>query len=54
MSRTTREYGFSFSSDLRAPLDEVWSHATDMRGVNREFFPLVRMTCPMAACSLAA
>ena len=47
MQGSTREYGFSFSSDLRAPLEEVWSHATDMRGVNREFFPLVRMTCPV-------
>lgn len=48
MSGATREYGFSFSSELRAPPEAVWSHATDMRGVNREFFPLVRMSCPVA------
>jgi ligand-binding SRPBCC domain-containing protein len=42
------EYGFSYSSDLRAPPEEVWSHATHMQGVNREFFPLVRMTCPVS------
>jgi ligand-binding SRPBCC domain-containing protein len=46
MPGPTREYGFSFSSELRAPPEEVWSHATHMRGVNREFFPLVRMTWP--------
>lgn len=41
------EYGFSLASDLRASPEEVWSHATHMRGVNQEFFPLVRMTCPV-------
>lgn len=46
MPGPTREYGFSFSSDLRAPPEAVWSHATRMQGVNREFFPLVRMTWP--------
>ncbi len=48
MPGSTREYGFSLSSDLRAPPEEVWSHATHMRGVNREFFPLVRMSCPVS------
>ena len=46
MSGTAREYGFSFSSELRASPEEVWSHATWLPGVNREFFPLVRMTWP--------
>lgn len=45
-SADSGEYGFSLASDLRASPEEVWSHATNMRGVNREFFPLVRMTCP--------
>jgi len=49
MSESTREYCFSFSSELRAPPEEVWSHATHMQGVNREFFPLVRMTWPGGA-----
>ncbi len=48
MPESTREYGFSFSSELRASPEEVWSHSTHMRGVNREFFPLVRMTWPGA------
>jgi hypothetical protein len=47
MPGTPREYGFSFASDLHASPEAVWSHAADMRGVNREFFPLVRMTCPV-------
>ncbi len=46
MPAPAREYGFSFSSELHAPSEEVWSHATHMRGVNQEFFPLARMTWP--------
>jgi ligand-binding SRPBCC domain-containing protein len=38
--------GFSFESRLAAPADEVWAHATSMAGVNRELFPLARMTAP--------
>ena len=41
-----RRYGFEFSSRLAAPAAEVWAHATSMRGVNRELFPLARMTHP--------
>ncbi|HYO66529.1 MAG TPA: hypothetical protein VEU33_10630 [Archangium sp.] len=54
MARPAREYGFSFSSELRAAPEEVWSHATHMQGVNREFFPLVRMTWPGADGQLPA
>ena len=39
-------YRFEFSSRLAAPASEVWAHATSMRGVNRELFPLARMTHP--------
>jgi ligand-binding SRPBCC domain-containing protein len=39
-------HGFEFSSRLAAPAAEVWAHATSMRGVNRELFPLARMTHP--------
>jgi len=37
---------FSFSSRLAAAPEAVWSHAMSIRGVNRELFPLARMTCP--------
>ena len=46
MPGLAREYDFSFSSELRASPEDVWSHATHMQGANREFFPLVRMTWP--------
>lgn len=41
-----RSYEFSFSSRLSAPPNQVWAHATTMRGVNRELWPLARMTYP--------
>ena len=41
-----RSHRFEFSSRLAAPAAEVWAHATSMRGVNRELFPLARMTHP--------
>jgi ligand-binding SRPBCC domain-containing protein len=47
-----RSFAFEFSSRLAAPPAEVWAHATSMRGVNRELFPLVRMTHPNGLESL--
>ncbi len=47
-----RWFAFELSSRLAAPAAEVWSHATSMRGVNRELFPLVRMTHPKGLESL--
>jgi ligand-binding SRPBCC domain-containing protein len=41
-----RRYGFEFSTRVAAPAADVWAHATCMRGVNRELFPLARMTHP--------
>jgi ligand-binding SRPBCC domain-containing protein len=41
-------------SIVAAPLPEVWAHASSMAGVNRELMPIVRMTYPRAAASLAA
>jgi hypothetical protein len=41
-----RTYRFSVASELAAPAPEVWAHAMTIRGVNRELFPLARMTCP--------
>ena len=40
------EQRFELCSHLAAPAAEVWAHATSMRGVNRELFPLARMTHP--------
>lgn len=42
----SRAYSFELSSQLAAPAAEVWAHAASMRGVNRELFPLARMTHP--------
>jgi len=36
-----------------SPADEVWQHATSMRGVNDELGPWVRMTYPPQLASLA-
>jgi len=41
-------YTFTIASRLAAPAHVVWQHSTTMSGVNREFFPLLRMTCPQA------
>jgi ligand-binding SRPBCC domain-containing protein len=49
-----KRLGFSRSSDLAAPPDVVWRHATTFEGVNRELFPLVRMTAPESVRSLDA
>ena len=43
---SARRYQFQFTTRLAAPAAEVWAHATSMRGVNRELFPLARMTHP--------
>jgi hypothetical protein len=37
---------FSISSALGASSDDVWQHAISPAGVNRELFPLLRMTFP--------
>ena len=42
----SRAYQIEVSSRLAAPASEVWAHASSMRGVNRELFPLARMTHP--------
>lgn len=45
----TTSFGFSFETRLRAPAATVWAHATTITGVNRELFPLARMTAPCGA-----
>lgn len=44
---------FAISSTLRAPPERVWRHATSPAGVNRELWPLLRMTFPAEADALA-
>ncbi len=44
-------YSYRISSELAAPPDTVWKHATSLTGVNHELMPLIRMTAP---ASLAA
>jgi len=51
-----RTYTIVRSSRLAAPAERVWTHAITMSGVNRELWPLVRMSYPpeVATLSLAA
>lgn len=51
--KVVKRYGFEYRSQLAAPPDAVWAHATTMAGVNREFFPLFRMTHPRGFDSIA-
>jgi ligand-binding SRPBCC domain-containing protein len=39
-------YQLSISSALAAEPLRLWAHATDLEGVNRELWPLARMTYP--------
>ena len=50
----TRTGTLSFASRLARPADEVWAHATSMRGVNQELAPWLRMTYPAGFDDLAA
>ena len=45
-------YNFRFVTTLRARSDEVWRHASSFAGVNRELWPLARMTYPRAMARL--
>jgi ligand-binding SRPBCC domain-containing protein len=46
--------GFRIASRLAASSDTLWSHASSMAGVNRELFPLLRMTHPAGVSSIDA
>ena len=39
-------YEISISSTLAVEPQRLWAHATDLAGVNRELWPLARMTYP--------
>lgn len=45
-------HSFTVSSPLRAPAEQVWAHASTFAGVNRELWPLARMTYPPALSRL--
>lgn len=45
-------YSFTVTSPLRASAERVWAHASTFAGVNRELWPLARMTCPPALSRL--
>src|SRR5690348_16550125 len=49
----TKSYSFTVVSRLRTSADKVWDHASHVTGVNRELWPLVRMTYPAAMARLA-
>jgi hypothetical protein len=40
--------GFSLTSHLKVAPDALWRACSTLDGVNREFAPLLRMTCPKA------
>lgn len=44
--------GFERSTALAAPADAVWAHAATLSGVNRELWPLARMTHPPGRAAL--
>lgn len=48
-----RTFTFALESDLNAPPERVWAHATDPAGINRELAPLARLTWPRGANPLA-
>src|SRR5262249_48624740 len=43
---------FRIASQLRAPAEQVWAHATSMAGINHELAPLLRMTHPPGMSTL--
>lgn len=49
----TRTYSIVRSSRLAASAEVVWSHAVTMAGVNRELWPLARMSYPREAATLS-
>ena len=44
---------FEISSILPVDADTLWAHCSSMKGVTRELWPLIRMTYPKGAESLA-
>lgn len=43
---------FRVTSELRTAPEKVWRHAVSAEGVNREFWPLLRMTFPSGTVAL--
>ncbi len=40
------ESSFSYSTEVAAPIDVVWTHITSPQGINREIMPFMLMTIP--------
>ncbi len=47
-------FEYKFQTEVKAPPEEVWNHASTMAGVNRELSPLIRMTFPRVCEILCA
>jgi hypothetical protein len=50
--RSPAGYTFSLSSALAATPAAVWAGANTIEGVNAEFWPFLRMTCPVPGAAL--
>ena len=50
--QANQSYSFAISTPLRASAEQVWAHASTFACVNRELWPLVRMTFPPAMSRL--
>jgi ligand-binding SRPBCC domain-containing protein len=50
----TATYTFTLTTPLQASAETVWAHASTFAGVNRELWPIVRMTCPPALSHLTS
>jgi ligand-binding SRPBCC domain-containing protein len=48
ISLVGNEFSFTISSRLAASVERVWDHASTFAGVNRELWPPIRMTYPIA------
>ena len=44
---------FQIESHLRLRQDEAWEHAISPRGVNAEFWPILRMTFPVSVIDIS-
>lgn len=51
-ARDSDPFTFSFETRLQAHPSDVWAHASTFDGVNRELFPLARMTAPPSVHTL--
>lgn len=48
-----RMYRVTVKTGVAAPMHQVWSQISTMKGVNAELFPLLQMSCPDANISIS-